>query len=402
MKRLKLDTIKTWRLFKKPHEEGAGAGPARGHSRTRRALLLAVLAALVVVALGVAAFRWREYFPVGHDHSQASAISHYTCPMHPQIKESKPGKCPICGMDLVPVQRRPPAAPDPQGQKGDDQARSNRKDGSAESSAAGSPAAQPVMVNGVEISPARQQLIGLRSAPVVKKPAFMDIRTSGRVAFDPELAVAIREYLAVRYDPELRSAAVARLRILGMGDEEIRQLPGRGGMYENLYLPSAGGAVWVYANLYEQDMPYVKPGMLAEVSVSHSRGRILTGRVNSLSPVVDPKTRSIRARIFVPKSDVVFRPDSFVNVTIKADLGTVLTIPRSGVLDSGVRQTVFVVTKANHFAPREVQTGPEAGDDVVIVAGLQEGDRVVVGAAFLVDAESNLKAATSGMEGHQH
>ena len=360
---------------------------AAGRPRRIAALVGATGAAAVAILLVLYLTGQLPWSPAAQN--TGPAISHYTCPMHPQIRADRLGSCPICSMKLVPVYPKGPESHDGH----------SAKEGSAFSL---SESTRDPVVNGVVISPERQQLIGLRTVTVTRKPAFMSIRTSGRVAFDPELAVAIREYLSVRYDGDLRSLAASRLRILGMGDEEIRRLPERGGMYENLYLPSPGGAVWIYANLYEQDMPFVRPEMLAEISVSHTSGRLLQGTVNSLSPVVDPKTRSIRARIYVPKSDVVFRPDSFVNVTIKADLGTVLVIPRAGLLDSGTKQIVFVVDEQNRFSARDVRVGPEAADDIVIVSGLKEGERVVGSAAFLVDAESNLKASVSGMEGHKH
>jgi multidrug efflux pump subunit AcrA (membrane-fusion protein) len=252
----------------------------------------------------------------------------------------------------------------------------------------------------VQISPERQQLIGVRTLVLESRRATRSIQATGRVAFDPELAVAIREYLSVAGSSELRRAAGARLRLLGMGDEEIRRLPANRKSYESLYLPAPGGVTWIYATLYDDETAGVRPGTRVRIELPYGGAPIPMGTVRSLSPVVDPLTRSVTARIELRGAPADLRPDTFVNVEIQVDLGEQLLLPKSGLIDTGLRRVAFVVDDEHRFTEREVAIGPEAGDSVVIRSGLEAGERVVVSAAFLVDAEANLKAAFGG--GHSH
>ncbi|MBE7439397.1 MAG: efflux RND transporter periplasmic adaptor subunit [Spirochaetales bacterium] len=303
-------------------------------------------------------------------------ISHYTCPMHPEIKSDRPGSCPICHMDLVPVKKE---------------------------SQASDAAKVRVEVAGrsFAIDPERQQLIGVRTVKVERRPLRKLIRTSGRVAFDPELAVAIREYLSVLGSAELSRAAGARLRLLGMGEEELRNLSRNRALYNNLTDVREGGPVWIYANLYEQDLEHVRSGMQAEVVPAHSREDPLVGVIRSIAPVVEADSRSIIARIYLEKSGPALRPDASVDVLIKVDRGEDLAIPRSAILDSGAEQVVFVVHDGRHFEARSIRIGEEVGEDVVVRSGLNEGETVVSRATFLVDSESRLRGVRDDFS-HNH
>lgn len=263
-------------------------------------------------------------------HEKDPNISHYTCPMHPQIHEDHPGDCPICHMKLVPVYKE----------------------------GGGSPTQAPTGGPSVQISPERQQLIGIKTATVLKKPVAREIRTVGRVAFDQELATAQREFLEIaRNVPSLKSAATSRLRILGMSEEEIRNLDRA--PTTSLYLPKPGGIVWVYATLFAGEMDLVPPGTEAEISIPSGSEKTFTGTVRAVDPVVDPATRSVRARIEVPGAGGTLRPDTFVNVSLKVDLGEALTIPKSALIDTGTRKVAFVVQEGNRFQSREIRTGPD-------------------------------------------
>ncbi|HEX5035819.1 MAG TPA: efflux RND transporter periplasmic adaptor subunit [bacterium] len=296
---------------------------------------------------------------------QDSNIEYYTCPMHHQIHMDHPGNCPICGMKLVAVYK----------------------------DSRGDPRDRPDA--GITISPERQQLMGLKTAKVETKPAIREIRTTGRAAFDPDLAVAQREYLEIAKNvPSLKEAARSNLRIKGMSEEEIRELRDRPST--NLYLPSTDAPVWIYATLFQDEMDSIRPGDAAAVSLPSDPSAPMEGTVKAVDPVVDAMTRSVRARILVSDAGRRIRPNTYVDVTLKSDLGESLLIPSSAVLDSGTRRIVFV-RSGDRFETREVAVGPKAsaggGDDVVIKSGLSEGEEVVTGAAFLVDSESQLKAA---------
>jgi Cu(I)/Ag(I) efflux system membrane fusion protein len=136
----------------------------------------------------------------------------------------------------------------------------------------------------------------------------------------------------------------------------------------------------------------VQTGDAAAVSLPSDPSVSLEGTVKSVDPVVDAMTRSVRARILLPNAGDKIRPNTYVNVTLKSDLGEALLVPSSAVLDSGERRIAFV-RSGDRFEMRAVATGPKVGEDVVIKSGLNEGEEVVTGAAFLVDSESQLKAA---------
>lgn len=309
-------------------------------------------------------------------HEKDPGIAYYTCPMHPQIHQDHPGECPICHMTLVPVYKETsPPTPSPESGEGVPEA-------------------------GVRISPDRQHLIGLKTAKAVRKPLSQEIRTVGRVAFDPGLAVAQREYLEIAKSvPSLKDAARSNLRLKGMSDEEIRALDRVG---QTLFLPGPGDSVWVYATLYQGELDAVSPGVEATVTLPSGSGQIFKGAVRAVDPVLDPMTRSARARIEVPGAGGVLRPDTYVNVSIPVAVDAAIVIPKSAVIDTGTRKIAFVVHDGQRFETRELTTGPETSDEIVVLKGIGEGETVAASAAFLIDSESQLKAAVSGMGGHSH
>lgn len=291
--------------------------------------------------------------------AQERHIHHWTCSMHRQINMPGPGQCPICHMDLVPVYDEPTST-----------SSENR---------------------GVQISAERQQLIGVKTAKVERKAVHAMVHTSGRVAFDPDLAVAVREFVQIaRHDPALRGAAISRLKLLGMGNEEIARLETGAARGDDMFLPVVGGSVWVYATVYENEISAVRIGMGADISSPSEPDRTFPGVVRSVAPVVDPVTRSIRVRIEVPGSGGVLRPDAFVDVKLHASLGTGLVIPASALVDTGMRQLVYVVN-GDRFEQREVKVRAEVEGGLLIDRGLKEGETIVKGATFMVDSESQLR-----------
>ena len=307
-------------------------------------------------------------------------ISHYTCPMHPQIKESRPGQCPICNMDLVPVML-----------EGHDHSEheSGPESGGENSDEEDSMSAGPT----VSVSADRQQLIGVSYSPVRRIDASFHLETTGRGAFVPELGVAVKEYLMVYRDPSLREAAVSRLKLLGMGGREIANITRYRAAYESLYNPIDGGPVWVYATLYESDVGTVKPGYIARVHIPGTRSEGFRGEVISLSPVVGSTTRTIDARILVKNAGGEIRPDSFVHVDISIPLGDSLIVPRSAIVDNGEMRYVFVQRGEGRLQVRKVEIGPELDEGVVILEGLEEGEMVVDHGTFLIDSEAQLKTS---------
>lgn len=331
---------------------------------------------VLAIGVGLAACKAKTHSPKESPDSTGSMesekISYYTCPMHPQIHRDEPGNCPICGMTLVPVME-------------------------------GGQGKMPTQPGSFHLSPEKQQLIGVRFATAEMKDSSREIRALGRVAFDPELAIAQREYLEIsKTVPSLREASASRLKLLGMSSDEIRGMEKRGRSDTSLYLPTAKDPLWIYATLYAGDMDLVKPGQSAIIRDATHPDKPVTGLVRAVDPVINPSSRSVRARIEVPLAGEMFRPETVVDVGFSVDLGKKLTVPKSAILDTGIRKIAFVVHEDSHFQPQEVTTGPEVGENQVILEGLNEGDRVVASATFLIDSESQLKGALANTGGHQH
>ena len=215
------------------------------------------------------------------DYKSAPKIDYYTCSMHPQIHQDHPGTCPICGMTLVPVYK---------------------KDSGVQLNTT-----NPV----VTISTEKQQAIGVKKSVAQKKDITYPLTLNARVAFDPDLYVAQKEYIEIiKIVPSLRPSARQRLKLLGMSEEEIASLEKQRGNPGDLISPQNG--YWTYATLYPQDLALVQKGM--SVSVLGD-----TGYVSSIDPVLDPMTQSARARIFV-KSKTTPKPNTFVTATLQIPL----------------------------------------------------------------------------------
>ncbi len=165
-----------------------------------------------------------------------------------------------------------------------------------------------------------------------------------------------------------------------------------------LYTISDLSTVWVYADVFQNDIGRIKIGDHATVTTDAWPGRAFPGRVSFIQPQVDETTRTLRVRVEVPnpKSPGGERQLSlgmFVNVNLNSPLGRRLTIPASGVFQSGTRQVAFVDRGGGYFEPREIETGERAGDDLVVLKGLEAGEQIVTSANFLIDSESQLQAA---------
>jgi len=156
--------------------------------------------------------------------------------------------------------------------------------------------------------------------------------------------------------------------------------------------------VWVLAEIYETDFPYVRTGQMAEVELTHTGGaRTLRGRINFIYPYLNPQTRTAQARLEFPNPNLTLKPETFVDVRIRVPLGARLAVPEDAVLDTGTEQYVFVDLGDGHFEPRRVVVGGAAEGFAAIASGLRRGERVVTSANFLIDSESRLKGAFAGM-----
>lgn len=158
------------------------------------------------------------------------------------------------------------------------------------------------------------------------------------------------------------------------------------------------GTVWVYADVYEGEARYLRPGM--EVKVGHAQtGTNLVATVSQVLPLFDPLTKTLKVRLDVANSRYDLRPDMFVDVEIPIVLPPSLHVPADAVVDSGTMQVVYVATGNLTFEPRRVETGWRLGRRIEITGGLMPGEKVVVAGNFLIDSESRMKTAAAGVHG---
>jgi RND family efflux transporter MFP subunit len=160
--------------------------------------------------------------------------------------------------------------------------------------------------------------------------------------------------------------------------------------------------LWVMTDVFESELPSIGLGMPAEISVAAAPGRTIRGAVNYIQPEVDPITRTVKLRVEAANPGLLLKPDMFAEVKLHARTAPRLLVPADAVLDAGERKTVFVDRGNGYLEPRLVQTGERFGGRVVILSGLRAGERIVVSGTFLVDSESQLKSAATGMAGHSH
>jgi multidrug efflux pump subunit AcrA (membrane-fusion protein) len=155
--------------------------------------------------------------------------------------------------------------------------------------------------------------------------------------------------------------------------------------------------LWVLADVYESDLQSVRAGMRGELTVPYLPGRRWGGSVSYVAPTVEEKTRTIKVRLEVDNAGDLLKPDMFADVFLKTDLGVGLVVPESAVIAAGDRKLVFVDRAGGRLEPRAVELGPKLQSGFQVLRGLAEGEAVVTSANFLIDSESSLKAALSGI-----
>jgi len=156
--------------------------------------------------------------------------------------------------------------------------------------------------------------------------------------------------------------------------------------------------VWVEIELYENEFSSIRIGQRVEIRSQSFPGKAFSGKIAFIYPFLDPKTRTVKARVEMPNPGVKLKPDMFVNAIIKLPLGSSIVLPVTAVMDSGKRQTVWVETAPGMFEPRDVQVGERTDDKIQILSGVKVGEKVAVSGAYLIDSESQLKGG--GGEDH--
>ena len=253
--------------------------------------------------------------------------------------------------------------------------------------------------------------------------------------YSPELVTAEQEYLVAKElltqssqhgggglhgSESLLSAATERLKRWQIPEREIARLKKSGkvsreieinspvsgviidrkafpNMYvepgTKLYAVADLSTVWVYAEVFQNDIGRVKVGDPAAITVDAYPGETFPARVSFIWPEVDRATRRARVRLEIPNPELKLLLGMYVNVQISVPLGDQLVIPAAGVFQSGTRQIAFVDRGGGSFEPRDIELGARAGDDFIVLKGLDAGERIVTSANFLIDSESQLQAA---------
>ena len=262
--------------------------------------------------------------------------------------------------------------------------------------------------------------------------------------YSPDLVSTQQEYLiALRAQKDLGTspfpevskgsetllqATRERLRLWDISDDQLKKLDETGQasrditmyspvdgfvtkreVYEKMYLQLETelyelvdlSTVWVNAEIYEFEVPYVKVGQPATMSLSYFPGRTYTGKVAYIYPTVDPTTRTVKVRLEFSNPDFDLKPDMFAEAQLNISYGTQVFVPQEALLDAGTEQIVFVALGDGYFEPRKVQLGARLDGRIIILFGLKPGERIVTSGNFLIDSESRLKSAMGGMK-HQH
>ena len=416
-----------------------------------------VLITLVLVAIATAAgsvyYLWQEkQHKTTKPEQAAQGPVQYTCPMHPFIIKDKPGACPICGMNLVPVKKG-----------GGEKSKEKEMKGLGEVSL--SPT-QMVMAN-VETVEARVMPITreINAVGIVQydqaRQAKVTAWVAGRIdrlyvntvgsyvskgkpvaeVYSPDLVSAQQEYLlALKSRDQLKGSTIEsiaqggeglvasarqRLKLLGVKDGQIAALEkgGEPNIRLPIYTPLSGvviekivqqgqyvnagdplfniadlSTVWIELEVYENDFPQIRIGQRVDVISQSYPDKNFNGRVAFIYPFLDPKSRTVKVRVEMANPEQKLKPDMFVNATVKAAMGNSIAVPVNAVVETGKRQVVWVETKPGMFEPRDVKTGIRSGDNIQILSGLNAGDKVAASGGYLIDSEAQLKGSAGGHE----
>jgi Cu(I)/Ag(I) efflux system membrane fusion protein/cobalt-zinc-cadmium efflux system membrane fusion protein len=403
----------------------------------------------------------------------------YTCGMHPNVIQDKPGNCPICEMKLTPLRRSTGGSST--GERKIKHWRAPMDPTYISDKPGKSPMGMDLVpvyeeedpaASAITIDPVTIQNMAIRTVILTNGPLRRTLRTVASIdrdetaladvttkfmgwieklyvdstgeqvhrgdplfeIYSPELYSAQTEYLLALKagrgtDPgsqALLQTSELKLKYYDISDAQIEELkqtrqpkktlrvqaPIDGFVMEKmvvegqmvqagqkLYRLSDLGLVWVHAQIYEQDLPFIELGQEATMSLSYLPDRAFRGRVTYIYPNLDEKTRTVRIRMEFHNPGYFLKPGMYAQVILTSQLAdSALLAPSSVVLRSGSKNTVFVARAGGKFEARQVVLGPKAEHDMVqVLAGLNTGERVVLSGQFMLDSESQLREAVQKM-----
>jgi len=405
----------------------------------RRQILFISITLIAGIFLGWLFFHSSADKEEMHNHAEETTKETiWTCAMHPQIRMHEPGKCPICGMKLIPLNQ-------------------------------GGLTIDP---DAIRMTPEAVQMANVLTSKVSKQLAVKELRLYGKVQADERLlqsqvsylpgriekllvnftgeAVRKGQTLAVIYSPDLVTAqqelletaatkesqpalyeaSKDKLRQWKLTEKQIAAIETSGKVKTEFEVfANATGIVsarrvnsgdyispgsvlfdvadlshvWIMFDAYESDLPYLSQGQEVAFTIQAMPGTNYSGKINFIDPVLDPNTRIARVRIEINNPGGKLKPEMFATGIVKANLDEYkdkLVIPRTAVLWTGKRSVVYVKqTKTTEpiFKIREIELGPMLGNSYVVMNGLKDGEEIVTQGAFSVDASAQLEGKPSMM-----
>lgn len=389
-----------------------------------------------------------------HQHETVEVAGEviWTCSMHPQIRQNEPGDCPICGMDLIPLEDEQDSEIDPMAISMSPTAM-QLADISTAVVGAMNPA-KMVRLNGKVQSDER--LVYSQSSHIPGRIENLMVNFTGDYVkqgqviasvYSPELVTAQEELFEAQKiketQPQLFNAAKEKLKNWKLADNQIEQILQSGttkgtfdvqadvsgyvtqkmvnlGDYiqrgQPIYQIADLSKIWVLFDVYESDMPWIKKGDKVEFTVASVPGETFSGTISFLDPVIDPKTRVAKARVEVANRGLKLKPEMFASGTVEAKLpnrSNAIVVPKTAVMWTGERSVVYVKSQSDkgvNFMLRDVNLGPALGESYVIESGLQGGEEIAVNGTFSIDAAAQLAGKPSmmspsggpAMTGHNH
>lgn len=387
----------------------------------------------------------------GHAHEAGEAGTIWTCSMHPSIRQTEKGLCPICAMDLIPLSADA-AASDPNLLQMTPEAIAAANVQTSEVRR-GLPYREIRLPGRIEADETRRTEITARVGGRIER---LFVNTTGQVVrrgeklasiYSPELLAAQKELLeAVKMkgaSPAYYEAARNKLRYWDFTETQIDAMVASGGVRGviDVLAPQGGtvlarhvvtgdyvrqgqgmfaladlARVWVQFEAYESDLGWLRTGLPVEFTLTGQPGKVHQGRIAFIDPVVDPMSRTTRVRVEVSNTNGALRPEMFATGIVRSTLPgkhEALLVPKSAVLWTGETAVVWVrdpKSETPAFAYRELRLGEEAGDSYVVLEGLTEGEEIVSNGVFAVDAAAQLAGKTSMMNpssgaaaiGHDH
>ncbi|EPW5498738.1 TPA: efflux RND transporter periplasmic adaptor subunit [Vibrio vulnificus] len=405
-----------------------------------KSLQIATVALLIGAALG---FTANQYFN-GHDMSAMASTSsaqssneplYWVAPMDPNYKRDKPGKSPM-GMDLIPVYAEDLAgANDKEGTVKIDPSVENNLGVKTDSVTLAKLSPRIETVGYIAFDESKLWQTNVRVSGWVEKlyiNAVGEQVKKGDVLFtlySPELVKAQEELLNAKRTGRdgLVKGATERLLSLGVDREQINQVIRRGkasqtieikalanGVIASLNIREGGylspaqavisagplNEVWVDAEVFERQAHWLTNGSQASMTLDALPGKAWQGEVDYVYPILDPKTRTLRMRLKFANPNGELKPNMFANITLQpVSDSEVLTVPKSSVIRSGGMTRVVLAEGEGKYRSARIETGREADDKVEVLQGLNQGDRIVTSAHFMLDSESSQSADLSRING---